>query len=106
MLFRTRHDKGRGRDYNHSTFCDLVITGLVGLCPRPDVVVEVDPLARDGAWPYFCLDRVRHHGHDLTILYDTNGARYGQGAGLRIQVDGREVAASATLTRMQIPFSG
>ncbi len=21
----------RGKDYNHSTFCDLVITGLVGL---------------------------------------------------------------------------
>jgi len=27
-------DKGgveRGKDYNHSTFCDLIITGLVGL---------------------------------------------------------------------------
>ena len=24
----------RSRDYNHSTFCDLVISGLVGLVPR------------------------------------------------------------------------
>ena len=25
----------RGKDYNHSTYCDLVITGLVGLRPAP-----------------------------------------------------------------------
>ncbi len=29
----------RGKDYNHSTFCDLVITGLVGLRPRADYTV-------------------------------------------------------------------
>jgi hypothetical protein len=101
-----RPDRDRGRDYNHSTFCDLVIAGLVGLRPRPDEVVEVDPLVPDGVWPYFCLDRVRYHGHDLTILYDANGTRYGQGAGLRIQVDGREVAAGAALARLQAPLDG
>ena len=26
----------RSRDYNHSTFCDLVISGLVGIVPRAD----------------------------------------------------------------------
>ena len=34
----------RSRDYNHSTFCDLVIRGLVGIVPRDDDTVEVDPL--------------------------------------------------------------
>ncbi len=34
----------RGDHYNHSGFADLVITGLVGLRPRPDDVVEVNPL--------------------------------------------------------------
>jgi hypothetical protein len=60
----------------------------------------------DGAWPCFCLDRVRYHGHDLSILYDANGTRYGQGAELRIQVDGREVAASPALARLQVPLDG
>ena len=31
----------RSRDYNHSTFCDLVISGLVGLVPRADETVEI-----------------------------------------------------------------
>lgn len=37
--------KERGKDYNHSTFVDLVITGLAGLRPRPsnDLLV-VNPL--------------------------------------------------------------
>jgi len=29
--------KERGKDYNHSSYCDLVITGLVGLRPRDDL---------------------------------------------------------------------
>ena len=40
--------KERGKDYNHSTYCDLVITGLVGLRPRPDDTVEVNPLRAAG----------------------------------------------------------
>lgn len=32
--------KERGQDYNHSTCNDLIITGLVGLRPRIDDVVE------------------------------------------------------------------
>ena len=37
----------RGKDYNHSTFCDLVISGLIGLRPRADDTVEVNPLVPD-----------------------------------------------------------
>jgi hypothetical protein len=59
-----------------------------------------------GAGPYFCLDRVRYHGHDLTILYDADGSRYRQGAGLRIQVDGREIAASPALMRVRVRLDG
>jgi hypothetical protein len=38
----------RGKDYNHSTYCDLIITGLAGLRPRADEVIEVKPLVPDG----------------------------------------------------------
>ena len=100
-----RLDRDRGRDYNHSTFCDPVITGLVGLRPRADEILEVDPLLPDGAWSYFCLDRVRYHGHDLCVLYDATGTRYGRGSGLRVHVDGREVVASPTLGALRVPIN-
>ena len=36
--------------YNHSSFCDLVITGLVGLRPRADDLLEMNPLIPAGTW--------------------------------------------------------
>jgi len=87
----------RGKDYNHSTYCDLIITGLVGLRPRAGDIVEVDPLIPDGVWNYFCLDNVHYHGHKLTIFYDKTGKRYGSGIGLHLLEDGKEIASSRTL---------
>jgi len=87
----------RGKDYNHSTFCDLVISGLVGLRPRADDTVEVCPLLPEGTWDYFCLDQLRYRGRCLTILFDKSGQRYGKGEGLRVYADGQEIAAAATL---------
>ena len=91
-----RHDpnRDRGRDYNHSTFCDLVITGLVGLRPRADDMLDVYPLVPVGTWQYFCLDGVHYHGHLLAIMYDKTGEHYGRGAGLRVYVDGAEAACA------------
>jgi predicted GH43/DUF377 family glycosyl hydrolase len=93
----------RGKDYNHSTYCDLIISGLVGLRPRADGIVDVNPLVPE-AWDYFCLDQVRYHGRWLTILYDKTGKRYGQGRGLRVFADGREVASSNRLARLSAPL--
>jgi len=90
----------RGKDYNHSTFCDLIISGLVGLRPRADEVVEVNPLVPAGAWDTFCLDGVAYHGHTLTILWDKTGEKYGRGAGLRVLADGQEIARAPQLQRV------
>jgi hypothetical protein len=94
----------RGKDYNHSAYCDLIITGLVGLRPQADDTVVVNPLVPDGAWDYFCLDGVPYHGRSLTILYDKTGGKYGMGAGLRIFADGRLIAESAALRRLTAPL--
>lgn len=101
-LLRQRHQapRERGKDYNHSSFCDLVITGLVGLRPRADDVVEVNPLAAPLSWPYFCLDRVPYHGRMLSIVWDRSGERYGLGRGLRVLADGEVIASSAALGRV------
>ncbi len=95
----------RGKDYNHSTFCDLVISGLIGLRPRADQTIEVNPLVPEGVWDYFCLDRIRYHGRTLTILFDKSGSHYGRGKGLHVLADGKEIAASDYLTRVtgQLP---
>jgi hypothetical protein len=92
--------KTRGRDYNHSTYCDLVITGLVGLRPRADDRVEVNPLVPDGALDYFCLDNVSYHGRTLTVFWDKTGDRYNKGPGLRVFADGNEIAYGTTLKRL------
>jgi hypothetical protein len=90
----------RGQDYNHSTFCDLLIAGLVGLRPRADDVLEVNPLVPAGAWDYFCLDHVPYHGRAVTVLYDRTGARYGRGPGLQVLANGRRMASRESLGRL------
>ncbi len=97
--------KERGKDYNHSTFCDLVISGLIGLRPRADHVVEVHPLVPAGTWDFFCLDNVRYHGHSLTILWDKTGQQYGRGAGFRVLCDGRSCMQSPKIQRLTFPLT-
>ena len=71
----------RGKDYNHSTFCDIVIAGLCGFVPRADGEISVRPLAPK-SWNWWCVDGIRYHGHDVTVLFDRDGTRYGRGKGL------------------------
>jgi hypothetical protein len=98
LKLRKRTWYGRGDHYNHSSYADLVITGLIGLRPRADDVVEVNPLVPP-AWKWFALDRVPYHGRELSIVWDQAGERFHQGQGLRIFSDGQQIAHSATLTR-------
>ena len=87
----------RSRYYNHSTFADLVIGGIVGLRPRSDDVVEVDPLLPPETWAWFCLDDVAYHGHRLTILWDRDGTHFGRGRGLLVLADGRKLVGADSL---------
>jgi len=74
---------GRGDHYNHSGYCDLVITGLVGLRPSVGEKINVKPLS-PAEWDWFCLDRVPYHGRTVSIAFDRSGKRFGKGRGLRI----------------------
>ena len=94
-------DEERSRYYNHSTFNDLVITGLVGLKPRADKVIEVYPLLPAGKWDWFCLDNVLYHGKIITIIWDKNGTKYKKGKGLTVWVNGKKVAQSDELKRVK-----
>jgi hypothetical protein len=86
--------------YNHSSFADIVITGLVGLRPRADNILEVSPLLPEKRWGWFCLDGVSYHGRTLTILWDEKGDRYGKGAGLTVIADGKVIAQTPKLGKL------
>ena len=94
----------RSRYYNHSTFNDLVICGLVGLVPRDGDVIEVDPLIPADTWDWFCLDGVPYHGQSLSIVWDRTGRHYGRGAGLAVWINGSEVVRSPKLQRVLAPM--
>ena len=94
---RARFPKERGKDYNHSTFCDLVISGLVGIVPDGTRGFAVDPLC-DPSWDWFTLSRLDYRGHDVEVSW-----RRGR-TGLTVTLDGREVAHSPDLARLYIPL--
>ncbi len=82
----------------HSMYNALVVQGMVGLTPRQDDKIELRPAALD--WPYFVLDRLRYHGHDLTILWDRpdGEVRYaGYPEGFSLYIDGELAFTRPTL---------
>jgi hypothetical protein len=93
-------DEERSRYYNHSTFNDLIITGLVGLRPRADDVVEVHPLLPASKWDWFCLDNVLYHGKIITIIWDKTGLKYKKGKGLSVWANGKKIASGNTLEKV------
>ena len=97
-------DRERSRYYNHSTFNDLMITGIVGLRPQDDGSIVVNPLLPDNQWDYFCLDGVNYRGHVLTIIWDKDGQHYHQGSGLILLVDGQCRAHRPGLGKLEYLF--
>lgn len=87
--------------YFHSGFCDLIITGLVGVIPQDDHSLVIQPLAPTD-WDYFAIDDLPYHGNSLAVLWDKSGERYGLGNGLHVLVNGHRVAGSPQLQRLRI----
>ena len=88
---------GRGDHYNHSGYCDLIVTGLSGLRPRPDDTVELDPMLPADAWDWFCLDSIPYHGSSLTVVWDRLGTKFRKGKGLLLFANGKEIGRSTVL---------
>ena len=88
-------------DYNHSTYVDNVISGLIGLRGQPDDTLRVRPLA-PSTWDWFALENTPYHGHNVSVFWDRTGSRYGLGAGLRVYVDGVLKANQAGLSAVTV----
>jgi hypothetical protein len=100
----------RSQHYLHSGYIDLIITGLAGLRPRADNILEINPLIpSDPADPnyvsYFALEDVKYHGHSVTILWDADGTRYRQGKGLSVFIDGERALHSSTAGKKTVAMA-
>lgn len=94
--------KERGKDYNHSSFCDLIISDLIGIQPSMSNQLTIDPLVTSYYWDWFCLDHVKYHNKILTILWDRDGSKYQKGKGFSVFVDGELKHNSKTIERIEI----
>ena len=81
----------RSSHYNHSSYNDLIITGLCGIRPAERNALVINPLI-DSTIKYFCLDNVLYHGKNLSIIYDRDGKKYNVGKGLIVFVNGKKAA--------------
>jgi hypothetical protein len=75
--------------YNHSTYNNLIISGLCGIRPSAGDTLDIHPLV-DSSISYFALDNLLYHGHELSLFYDRDGTKYGLGKGLTAFVDGKK----------------
>ena len=85
-------NKDRGQYYNHSTFCDLIISDVIGLQCEEGGLITIHPLVAD--WPYFRLEGVRIRGYNIAVVYNKD-------TGLIATVDGNPAAQSPELGRIE-----
>ncbi len=72
----------RGKDYNHSTFIDLVISGTVGVNTDKEELSASPSIPND--WDFFCLENLEYRGRLYTVTYDKTCEKYKRGKGLVI----------------------
>ncbi len=75
--------KNRGKDYNHSTFIDLVLRGLCGVNTK-SVTLCIEPRIK-GIWKYFKIENLTYRGKTYTVYYDEDGTVFGKGRGVVIE---------------------
>ena len=105
MYWADRPTRDQGNDYLHSTYGDVVLSGLVGIRPLANGTVRVRPLVPSSgadAWGHFAADHVLVHGRVLSVVWDQSGTVYGRGTGLRLWVDG---VLKATAPNLDTPLS-
>lgn len=88
----------RGKDYNHSTFVDLIISGLFGIRANTGNDLVINPLVPE-SWEYFCIDNLLYHRVILTVYYDKSGTKYNKGVGYFIYMNGMLAFHSSTVIR-------
>jgi hypothetical protein len=98
-------DNPRSSFYNHSTFCDLVISDLIGVKPRLDNKFELYPLIPKEKWAWFKLSNLSYHGKTITLIWDQTGKKYNRGKGFLIFVNGKKIYHGTQLKPVTLELS-
>lgn len=83
---RPDKDFTRGRHYNHSSFIDLIMTGICGIRPEKGNHLVIHPLGT--SLDTFTAEGIHYHGHSLTVSWN-------KATGLYVTVDGNRNYALA-----------
>ena len=97
-----REDKGgyeRGKDYNHSGYCDLIIHNLIGIEPQEDGGLRIRPLIPKD-WEYFRLEGLKCQERVITVTFDRAGDHYQNESGFRVWCDGICIHESEEITEV------
>ncbi len=92
---------GHSEHYFHSSYIDLVVTGLMGLQAKATDSIEVNPLL-PADWDYACIDNVKYHGNDISIIWDRTGKKYNKGKGFLLLANGKLIASSPLPGRLSV----
>ena len=76
----------RGKDYNHSGFCDLVLSDLLGINPNINNSIEINPLIPSD-WEWFAAENIPFQGKEISLVWDKTGKHYNLVKGLMLFID-------------------
>lgn len=76
----------------------IFVEDMAGLQPRSDDKIELWPIAF--GYDHFMANNLRYHGHDVTIVWDPDGSRYGLGAGYTLFLDGEKKVSTDKLGKL------
>lgn len=93
-----------GEDYNHSEFCDIIISDLVGIQPSMGNEIVIDPLIPNDYWEWFCLDKVNYHNKKISVVWDKDGLKYKLMPGFSVYVNGELKHNSRYIQKVVIPI--
>ncbi len=75
--------QNRGRDYNHSTFIDLVLRGLCGIDTQKEALTVEPKIC--GIWKWFKIENLTYRKNTYNVYYDETGEVFGKGVGITIE---------------------
>tara|TARA_B100001142_G_scaffold322658_1_gene371349 strand:- start:596 stop:2248 length:1653 start_codon:yes stop_codon:yes gene_type:complete len=89
----------RGKDYNHSGFCDLVLSDLLGIKLSIDGTIEINPLIPK-EWEWFSVDNIFHQGRKVSLVWDKTGEKYNLGKGLMLFLENKIVVKTNKIEKL------
>ncbi|WP_201749588.1 PxKF domain-containing protein [Micromonospora sicca] len=76
----------------------IFVEDMAGLQPRSDDKIELWPIKF--GYDHFMANNLRYHGHDVTIVWDPDGSKYGLGAGYSLFLDGEKKVSTNALGKL------